>query len=88
MLRVRLTRKYAEVIDGVNLTEAHVGDQLDLPQHDAEVLIAEGWAERSPRRRIVHDAQVAHAADRSTSSRSPRAPSTGDKPRRKSRSRQ
>ena len=61
---MRLTRKYADVIDGVNLTEAHVGDQLELPQHDAEVLIAEGWAERSPRRRVVHDPQLAHAADK------------------------
>jgi hypothetical protein len=46
-LSVRLTRKYAEVIDGVNLADAHVGDRLELPQHDAEVLIAEGWAERA-----------------------------------------
>jgi hypothetical protein len=47
---VRLTRKYADMIDGVDLTDAKVGDELDLPQHDADVLVAEGWAERSPRR--------------------------------------
>ena len=64
MLRVRLTRKYADMIDGVDLTEAHVGDQLELPQHDAEVLIAEGWAERSLHRRRAHDPQLAHAADK------------------------
>jgi hypothetical protein len=44
---VRLTRKLADVIDGVNLTDAHVGDRLELSQHDAEMLIAEGWAERA-----------------------------------------
>lgn len=44
-LSVRLTRKFAEFIDGVNLTDVKVGDRLDLSQHDAEVLIAEGWAE-------------------------------------------
>jgi hypothetical protein len=70
-LAVRLTRKLAEVIDGVNLTNAHVGDRLELPQHDAEMLIAEGWAER------------AQAADRATRPRSPRLPSSGGKPRRK-----
>jgi len=56
ILVVKLTRKFAQVIDGVNIARAHVGDRLELPQHEAEVLIAEGWAElvaprgpRSPR---------------------------------------
>ena len=44
---VRLTRKFADAIDGINLAQAHVGDRLALPQHDADVLIAEGWAERA-----------------------------------------
>lgn len=47
---VRLTRKYAEMIDGVNLADANVGDELDLSPRDADVLIAEGWAEPAPRR--------------------------------------
>ena len=68
---VRLTRKFANAIDGIDLARAHVGDRLALPQHDAEMLIAEGWADR------------AQAADRSTRSRSPRAQSRGDKPHRK-----
>ncbi|CEF48786.1 unnamed protein product [uncultured bacterium] len=41
---VRLTRKFSEAIDGVDLSGRAVGDRLDLPQHDAELLIAEGWA--------------------------------------------
>jgi hypothetical protein len=48
---VRLTRKYAEMIDGVDLTDANVGDELNLSQRDADVLVAEGWAERSPQDR-------------------------------------
>ena len=48
---VRLTRKLAEVIDGVDLKHANVGDKLDLSRHDADVLIAEGWAEPSARQR-------------------------------------
>ena len=51
--RVRLIRKYAEMIDGVNLEEAEVGDRLELPRRDAEVLIAEGWAERAADERRV-----------------------------------
>jgi hypothetical protein len=43
---VRLTRKYANSIDGVNLEAAKVGDRLELSRRDASVLIAEGWAER------------------------------------------
>jgi hypothetical protein len=41
---VRLTRKYAEAIDGVDLSRNQVGDLLDLPVRDARMLIAEGWA--------------------------------------------
>jgi hypothetical protein len=47
---VRLTRKYADVIDGVDLSDCHVGDRLPLPPRDARVLLAEGWAERAPSR--------------------------------------
>ena len=55
---VRLTRKYADVIDGVDLSKAHVGDRLDLSPHDAEVLIAEGWAERDTQRRSSGDVRA------------------------------
>ena len=49
---VRLVRKFADILDGVNLQTAKVGDRLDLPRRDAEVLIAEGWAERAEERRV------------------------------------
>jgi hypothetical protein len=42
---VRLTRKYADSIDGIDLSERQVGDRLPLPSRDARMLIAEGWAE-------------------------------------------
>jgi hypothetical protein len=42
--RVRLTRKFAAAIDGIDLSRHRVGDLIDLPQHDAELLLAEGWA--------------------------------------------
>ena len=41
---LRLTRKLAEVIDGVDLTGRAVGDIVKLPASEARLLIAEGWA--------------------------------------------
>ena len=43
-VQVRLTKKLAEVIDGIDLSDRRVGDVVDLPRHDAEILLAEGWA--------------------------------------------
>ena len=42
---VRLTHKYAEMIDGIDLARREVGERLPLPSRDARMLIAEGWAE-------------------------------------------
>lgn len=44
LIVVRLTRKYAEMINGVDLAGYEVGDILRLPSRDAALLIAEGWA--------------------------------------------
>ena len=62
---VRLIRKYADMIDGVDLEDADVGDTLDLSKRDADVLIAEGWAERvNTERRVRLLPRRAIAADR------------------------
>ena len=44
-MKIRLTRKFAEVINGVDLSKAHEGETLDLSEREAEILLAEGWAE-------------------------------------------
>jgi len=44
-MKVRLIRKFADLIDGIDLSGAKAGEVLDLPAHDANLLIAEGWAE-------------------------------------------
>jgi hypothetical protein len=41
---VRLTRKYAETIDGVDLSHTKVGDYLRLSSREASLLLSEGWA--------------------------------------------
>jgi hypothetical protein len=51
MMAVRLTRKLADMIDGIDLSASRVGDVLHLPWRGAWLLIAEGWAEMIERRR-------------------------------------
>ena len=43
-MRIRLTRRLAEHINGIDLSGCAVGDVIDLSQHDAHLLVAEGWA--------------------------------------------
>ena len=43
-MKVRLTRKLAEEIDGIDLSHLHAGDVINLPDPDARTLMAEGWA--------------------------------------------
>ena len=45
-MQIRLTRKFAEAIDGVDLSHHSVGDVFNLSRPDAQLLIAEGWASR------------------------------------------
>ena len=44
-MTVRLTVKLAHVVDGIDLTHCDEGDVLELSPRDAQLLIAEGWAE-------------------------------------------
>ena len=66
---VRLLRKFAESIDGVNLENAVVGDLLDLSPRDANILIAEGWAVHADDERLARLLPRALAADSSRRSR-------------------
>jgi len=51
-MKVRLTKKLAERIDGVDLSEYHVGEVLELSPRESRVLIAEEWATERERRRV------------------------------------
>jgi len=44
-IRVRLTRKLAAVMNGVDVSAIDVGDIVELNARSAAILIAEGWAE-------------------------------------------
>ena len=41
---VRLTKKLASVMNGVDVSSVNVGDILELPESAARMMIAEGWA--------------------------------------------
>ena len=47
-MRIRLTRKLAECLNGIDLSRHTVGDVLTVPRREAELLIAEGWASAGP----------------------------------------
>jgi hypothetical protein len=44
-VRIRLTRKLAGLLNGIDVTNQQVGDIMDLPEKAAAMLIAEVWAE-------------------------------------------
>jgi hypothetical protein len=56
LMKVRLTKKLAETIDGIDVSECVEGDVIELPAPSAELLIAEAWAER-----VSSDAVATHA---------------------------
>lgn len=67
-VKVRLTRKLAQIINGIDLSGARTGEELELSTRDAELLISEGWAalvdsahERAPR--SIRRARKRPAAD-------------------------
>jgi hypothetical protein len=43
-MRIRLTRRLAACLNGVDLSRSQVGDILTLSERDAEMMLAEGWA--------------------------------------------
>ena len=43
-MRVRLVRKLAGCVDGIDLNHCTVGDVLDLAERQARLMIAERWA--------------------------------------------
>lgn len=73
---MRLTKKFAELIDGIDLSRAKAGERIELSEREARILIAEGWAQpvtgnhgavakdKSPRRRSKHSRQEAASLQR------------------------
>jgi CheY-like chemotaxis protein len=60
-MRVRLIKKLAEMLDGVNLGAHTPGDVFDLTVPEARLLIAEGWAVSENRRKFLSAASHSNA---------------------------
>ena len=43
-MRIRLIRKLADELDGIDLSAHGAGDVFEAPRYEAELLIAEAWA--------------------------------------------
>jgi hypothetical protein len=43
--RIRLTKKLAAVLNGIDVSSLKVGDIIELPDSAARIMVAEGWAE-------------------------------------------
>src|SRR5579864_1856271 len=72
-MKVRLIRKLANLLDGIDVTGAGEGDTLDLPPRKAALLIAERWAAPMPSNgeiRAHSSGRLPHVA----TDRRPRAP--------------
>jgi hypothetical protein len=48
MSRVRLTRKLALVLNGVDVSRFSVGDVFEVTAEQADMLVENGWAEAVP----------------------------------------
>jgi hypothetical protein len=46
-LKIRLVRKLAERLEGIDLGRYRVNDLIDLPRREAMLLMAHGWAVRA-----------------------------------------
>ena len=62
-MKVWLTRKHAERIDGVNLQGYDVGDTLELAPLEARLLIAEEWAKPERRKEALRTRRRRRASD-------------------------
>jgi hypothetical protein len=64
-MKVRLTRKLSNILNGVDLSGFQNGDTLDLPARDATMLVAEGWAERATDGQVSASDRADDRSDRS-----------------------
>ena len=84
VMRVRLVRKLADLLDGVDVSGHSSGDILELSRHDAELLIAERWAEpeaadgREQRYRRRAEDRLHDETDRRTPPRAESASASAD----------
>ena len=60
-MRVRIVRKLADRVDGIDLTNHDVGEVIDLPEMDGRLMVAEQWGEFARREADLEDGRNAAA---------------------------
>ncbi|HWW89056.1 MAG TPA: hypothetical protein VNZ26_35930 [Vicinamibacterales bacterium] len=55
-MKLRLTKRFADAIDGISLAGCRIGDVIDFPLHEARVLLASEWA-------VIAESQTSEVAD-------------------------
>ncbi len=58
-MRIRLIRKLAQSMNGVDVSRVKVGDIVDLDDERGEMMIESGWAERIDDRGVISSDVVA-----------------------------
>jgi hypothetical protein len=69
-MKVRLTRKHAGRIDGIDLSDHEVGDIIDLSPDEARLIVAEEWAHLDRRIFVTATQHERRAEDQQPASRS------------------
>jgi hypothetical protein len=54
-MKVRLTRKLADQLDGIDVADRREGDILDLSPREAKILVIEEWAMLERREHSARD---------------------------------
>ena len=60
-MRVRIVRKLADRVDGIDLTNYDVGELIELPEMDGRLMVAEQWGEFARREGDLEDGRDAAA---------------------------
>jgi hypothetical protein len=89
-MKVRLTRKLAQRINGIDLSTHQVGDMIDLPLEQARLIVVEGWGHADRRVLVTTTDYRRRSEDRAALERSkpaePETPSVAADRRRRDRS--
>ena len=67
--KVQLTKKFAEFLDGIDLSRVKAGEFIELSERDAHILVEEGWARRVARREVAVAADSSRRRERRKTAR-------------------
>jgi hypothetical protein len=65
-VKLRLTKRFADAIDGISLARCRVGDVIDFPPDEARVLLASEWA-------VIAEPQMSEVPDAPSHPTAPRS---------------